>query len=446
MSESQGKGLRLFMSQPKQAAPSPGLGAALAAAGPKDVRKRWMYVGAGALGLVVLSATLFAPEKSVRVAREKEAGMVSVTPPSADKAAFESKFATDLAGLRADLERVKQENERLKADQQALSDKTKPPMGIVAPPKAPGANTGGLPSIGDGGDAPPPPPVPQFQVPGSSTGTAAPGTGTTGLPSLGAIPARSNAPLSFDAPAIANEGKETTTASAKMRLTKNPNAGMMSVGFAPVALLNGVDAGTSTMTQSNPLPVLMNVTDHAILPGASKFSLKSCFTLGTAYGDLSAERVYVRVSRLSCVDKKNRLVLNSEVQGYVVDSDGHLGLRGLISDRQGPRLAKALLAGFAQGLAGALGQAQGSVLTNLGTGDATSVVTGSSALRASGLAGAQTATAQLAEFYLKEAQSIFPVISVDVGRVGTVVFSGPQKLEWANAEDQFIPTVTPTNN
>lgn len=446
MSDS-GKGLRLFLAKPKAAAPAAaaGLGAALAAGGPKDVRKRWMYVGAGALGLVVLSATVFAPEKVTRTVREKPAGMVNVTPPSADKEAFESRFATDQAALRSEILRLNEEMSRLRADQQ--SQKAAPPAGVVPPPTMPGTNSGSLPSLG-ASDAPPAPPLPVFQVPSapSTPGTSS-GNGAAGqLPPLVSHGAENSTPLSFDAPArVAGSDKDLLTVGAKLKLTKNPNAGVMSVGFAPVALLNGVDAGTSTLTQSNPLPVLMNVTDHATLPGSAKFQLKSCFTLGTAYGDLSAERVYVRISRLSCVDKKNRLVLNSEVQGYLVDSDGHLGLRGLISDRQGPRLAKALLAGFAQGLAGALGQAQGTTLTNLTSGDTTSSITGSAALRSSGLAGAQTATAQLADFYLKEAQSIFPVISVDVGRVGTVVFSGPQKLDWSNGEDQFIPQMTPNN-
>lgn len=445
MSES-GKGLRLFMSKPKAAAPAAaGLGAALSAAGPKDVRKRWMYLGAGALGLVVLSATLFAPEKTTRIAREKPAGMVNVTPPSADKEAFESRFATDQATLRSDILRLNEELARLRADQK--SQAPTPPVGVVPPPVLPGSNSGSLPSLG-ASEAPPAPPVPAFQVPSTTpaAGTSnAPGS-SGGLPPMPVSQGTSSAPLSFDAPARVAAEKDQLTVGAKLKMAKNPNAGIMSVGFAPVALLNGVDAGTSTLTQSNPLPVLMNITDHATLPGSAKYQLKSCFTLGTAYGDLSAERVYVRISRLSCVDKKNRLVLNSEAQGYLVDSDGHLGLRGLISDRQGPRLAKALLAGFAQGLAGALGQAQGTTLTNLTSGDTTSSITGSAALRSSGLAGAQTAASQLADFYLKEAQSIFPVISVDVGRVGTVVFSGPQKLDWSNGEDQFIPQVTPSNN
>jgi len=447
MSDQPTKGLRLFMNKPKALTPAAaGLSGALSA--PKDVKKRWMLLGAGAIGVVVFGATVLAPAPTTRVAVEKEAGMVNVTPPNADKAAFESRFATDQESLRADLERMREEVTRLKALEAEGRNKA-PPAGVTPPPVPLGANTSSLPSMGA---TPPSPPIPAF-LPGNPSappeipllGTLPPlatgGTmgGTMGSPG-------SSTPLSFDAPvAPGSVAASAAPATAKLRLAKNASAGQMSIGFAPVALLNGVDAGTSSASQSNPLPVLMNLTDHATLPGSSKYRLKSCFVLGTAYGDLSAERVYARISRISCVDKKDRMVLNSEVQGYLVDSDGKLGLRGLISDRQGPRLAKALLAGFAQGLSGALGQAQGTVMSNLSTGDTTSSITGSAALRSSGLAGAQTATAQLAEFYLKEAQSIFPVITVDVGRTGTIVFTSPVRLEWADSESQYVPQVTPTN-
>jgi conjugal transfer pilus assembly protein TraB len=229
---------------------------------------------------------------------------------------------------------------------------------------------------------------------------------------------------------------------AKVTYKKNPNSGLLPSGaFAPVALLNGLDAGTSSATQSNPMPVLMNIADHAQLPGAARYKLRNCFVLGTGHGDLSAERVYVRVSRLSCVDRSDRLVLSQEVAGYLVDSDGKLGLRGVVVDRQGSRLGKALLAGFAQGLSGALGQAQGTISTSvLGT---TNSIGGSEALRASGLSGAQAAASQLAQWYLKEAQSIFPVISVDAGRTGTVVFTNSASLTWGSGEAQFQKDVRP---
>jgi conjugal transfer pilus assembly protein TraB len=146
---------------------------------------------------------------------------------------------------------------------------------------------------------------------------------------------------------------------------------------------------------------------------------------------------------LSCVDKSDRLILSQEVQGYLVDSDGKLGLRGMITDRQGAKVGKALLAGFAQGLAGALGTAQSSVTQNSTLGTSTSAITGDAALRAAGLSGAQTAASQLAQFYLKEAQAIFPVITVDAGRTGTIVFSASAALSWSDGDSQYVQQVTP---
>jgi conjugal transfer pilus assembly protein TraB len=436
------KGLGLFISKAKPAAAGPA-----APVGPKDVKKRWMYVAAAGVGLVVLASTIFGDKPAPRVAvSTKDGAMVNVTPPNADKAAFESRFAKDLETVRAETQALKAELAAARERGLSASAAATPPDGIVAPPMAPGSNTGGLGTLGS---APPPPPIPATPVfrPGVPD---VPATGPAGtLPQLPALPGGGGSPMTFPAPLIDKpvaSASGQASAAAKVRYTKNANAGTLSVGaFAPISLLNGVDAGTSTATQNNPLPLLMNITDQATLPGSAKFRLNNCFVLGTAYGDLSAERVYGRVSRISCVDKADRLVLNAEVQGYLVDSDGKLGMRGLISDRQGQRLGKALLAGFAQGLAGALGQSQGTVLSNLTSGDSTSSISGASALRASGLAGAQTATAQLAEFYLKEAQNIFPVISIDVGRTGTVVFTSPVKLDWSDGENQFVQQVTPAN-
>lgn len=440
------KGLGMFITKTKAAAAGPAASGGAPGQPKKNVQKRWLYVGGGIVLAIVVSSSLFGNKPAPRApVAKKDTGMVSVTPPNADREAFESRFAKEMEQNRRETETLKAQLELMKAREQS---KTTPPPGIVAPPSAPGTNTGGLGAIGETPPAPPVPPTPAFRPPVQGAPNAGvPNAGA--LPPLPSTPMVSSAPLSFDAPVRekAAAEKSAADANAKARYTKNASAGVLPVGaFAPIALLNGVDAGTSSTTQNNPMPILMNITDQATLPGSAKYRLKSCFLLGTAYGDLSAERVYGRISRLSCVDKQDRLVLNSEVQGYIVDSDGKLGMRGLISDRQGQRLGKALLAGFANGLAGALGSSQGTVLSNLTTGTTTNSIDGTAALRASGLSGAQAATAQLAEFYLKEAQSIFPVISVDVGRTGTVVFTNPVKLDWSDGESQFVQQVTPTNN
>lgn len=427
----------------------------LAGARPKDVKKRWMYVGVGTVAAVIATSTLMGgksePIRATGPAKNAAGPMINVTPANADKAAFEANFSKELERLRQEQDRLKEEMAR--KDRQIDDLKNAPPAagtlppGVVPPPTLNGVTT------------PPPPALPILTPPQAASAPAASPATPPSLPSSvpvitppsggGSVAPQSSEPIVFDAPGAGASSAPSSAAgngvTAKTRYTKNANAGMLPAGsFASIAILNGLDAGTSSATQSNPMPVLMNVTNQAILPGAAKYRLRNCFVLGTGYGDLSAERVYVRISRLSCVDKADRLVLSQEVQGYLVDSDGKLGLRGTVTDRQGAKLGKALLAGFAQGLSSALGSAQGTITNNASTGQTLSSLTGGATLRSAGLQGAQTATSQLAEFYLKEAQSIFPVISVDAGRTGTIVFSGSANLNWSNGESQFVQQVTPS--
>jgi conjugal transfer pilus assembly protein TraB len=102
-----------------------------------------------------------------------------------------------------------------------------------------------------------------------------------------------------------------------------------------------------------------------------------------------------------------------------------------------------LLAGFASGLSNALGSAQG--ITSSNSLGVTTSLTGADALRSSGLSGASSATSQLAQFYLKEAESIFPVITVDTGRTATLVFSDSVALHWGEGDPAFTKDVTPQN-
>lgn len=419
---------------------------------PKDVQKRWLYVAAGLVGVVVLSTSVLGDKKAVQGPAVKPiSSMVNTNPPNADKDAFTSKFAKDLEAVKVEQGRLARENEQKDKRIQELMSRPAgsvlseiPPGGIVAPPIKPSANNGGLGSIVNLPPAPPDAPSRLTVPPSIRVGqpNALPDMPTQALPV-------NNEPMVFPAPAVEGKATDATAIAAggveaRSSYKKNANAGLIPAGaFAPISLLNGVDAGTATSTQSNPMPVLMRITDQATLPGSAKYRLKSCFVLATAYGDLSAERVYARISRLSCVDKADRLILSQEVQGYLVDSDGKLGLRGMVTDRQGAKVGKALLAGFAQGLAGALGSAQSSVSTNSLTGGTTSTIGGVDAVRAAGLSGAQSATSQLAAFYLKEAQSIFPVITVDAGRTGTIVFSASTPLTWSDSDSQFTQSVTP---
>jgi conjugal transfer pilus assembly protein TraB len=438
----------LFVNKKASAAPA----SANPAAQPKDVKKRWMMIGIGMVGFIVMASSFFGQKKAPVVAAPKEAAAVNVNPNNVSQKDWISQ-----AGER--LKKAENENAELKATQARLLEsveiltKAEKERGnarpVVLPPNvvAPPLPNGQAPVTQTPVNAPPAPPTlpPSVPVSGKAPSLALPPAMGVEMPGM---PVGSSEPRIFKPEAkapVASTSSEADVVKAKIKYTKNPYSGFLPAGaFAPVSLLNGLDAGTSQSTQANPLPVLMTITDHASLPGNAKYSIKSCFVLGTGYGDLSAERVYVRYSRMTCVDKRDRLVLSADVTGYLVDSDGKIGLRGKVVDRQGAKLGKAVLAGFAQGLSGAFGQAQG-VMTSSPLG-ATTSIGGDAAIRAAGLNGAQSAAQQLAQFYLKEAQAIFPVITIDAGRNGTIVFTDNASLTWSAGDAQFVKEVKPTNN
>ncbi|MBX9745064.1 MAG: TraB/VirB10 family protein, partial [Chlamydiales bacterium] len=74
--------------------------------------------------------------------------------------------------------------------------------------------------------------------------------------------------------------------------------------FAPAVVLEGVDASTSVHAQGDPRPITLQVTEDAYLPSNHRSRLKGCFITAAAAGDMSSERAYVRLEKLSCVEKK----------------------------------------------------------------------------------------------------------------------------------------------
>src|SRR5690554_197000 len=210
-----------------------------------------------------------------------------------------------------------------------------------------------------------------------------------------------------------------------------PMAGFLPMGsFADVAMLTGADFGASDRTRNNPQPVLFRVQADAFLPGRARYGLMDCFGMGAGYGDLSSERAKVNVTRISCLDTSLGVVLETAINGYLVDADGQEGLRGVVTRRQGAILGKAMLAGFAEGAADIASiAARGSQQTITGSGVVTSIDPGRAG-EVGAYGGASRAMEILAEQYIKEAESMFPVIEVPAGRRATFVVQIGQRLQW----------------
>lgn len=191
--------------------------------------------------------------------------------------------------------------------------------------------------------------------------------------------------------------------------------------YAPAVVISGVDASTGVVSQDNPVPVSLRITGPATTAGdgttrGAKINLKGCMVLGSARGDLSSERVYVRLDKLTCI--KGDTVIETDVAGYMSGS-GKAGVRGPVVSREGNLVAKAGIAGALEGLAGAFEGAQQSVATAEGA-SVTDIL--KSAGTASIAGGTANAASTLADYYIQRAEQYQPVISLYGGSKVEIVF------------------------
>ena len=186
------------------------------------------------------------------------------------------------------------------------------------------------------------------------------------------------------------------------------------------ALLNGLDVPTGKTAKKEPYPVLVRIQGDTLLPNHFSADLKECFLIASGYGDLAAERAYIRAETLSCV-KTNADVIEVGLEAYAVGEDGKLGLRGTVVSKQGQLMAEAMLAGFTKGFADLFGRTP---VPTLLTGSLGSIV-GSmptqshfneGAVEGGALKGAGYAMDRLAHYYMDLAENLFPVIEIDATR------------------------------
>ncbi len=198
------------------------------------------------------------------------------------------------------------------------------------------------------------------------------------------------------------------------------------VSFTRGTLLGGLDAPTGGQAQSNPHPVLIRLSDNSVLPNRSRGEYRDCFVVAAGYGDISAERAYLRTESLSCV-RADGAALEVKIQGSIYGEDGKVGMRGRLVTKQGQMLANALLAGVVSGIGQGLAISSTSYSTSaLGT---VATASGSDALVAGLGTGVGKALDRLAQYYIKLAENTFPVIEVDAGREIDVVITKGVRID-----------------
>ncbi len=189
--------------------------------------------------------------------------------------------------------------------------------------------------------------------------------------------------------------------------------------FARARLLNGVEAPTGGQANGNPVPMLLEIKYPAFLPNRYRSDIKRCMVTANATGDLSSERVLVRLDRMSCITN-TRGAIDVRVTGYVTGEDGKTGLKARVVTRSGQAIANALLVGTLSGLGEAVSLAAQDSTTNFAGTVSNSV---NNPWKAGLGDGMKDAMDRVADYYLRLADKIFPVLEVDAGRDVDIVIT-----------------------
>ncbi|OGW23075.1 MAG: hypothetical protein A2X55_08865 [Nitrospirae bacterium GWB2_47_37] len=213
------------------------------------------------------------------------------------------------------------------------------------------------------------------------------------------------------------EAKKTSTGGAVGKNDKDTID--LPIGLAVGLTLNGMDAPTFQWGQQDPQPLLTSIEDKMITAMGEEIDLKGCMVLSSTHGAVSAEKAMPRLVKMNCRDKNGNLYAGA-VKGWILGDDGKVGMTGRLVTRNGAVLSKIFWADILS-----LG---GSYLRASATTTSTSLLGVMETTKDSDLlksAAGQTAektTGRLAQFYIKIAEQIYPVVEVKPGRTVTVLF------------------------
>ena len=207
---------------------------------------------------------------------------------------------------------------------------------------------------------------------------------------------------------------------------------------AEAVVIAGVDASAGIVSQSDPRPVLLRITSPAWTAAeegrALEVDLEGCTVTGAAHGDLSSEKVYVRLRTLTCAGEEPDAVVETEVAGFVAGA-GKTGVRGPVVSREGALVEKAFLAGALSGLGDGVSRAFEPQAVATGAGTAAVTNTGLSDIARSGLGtGAGSAGRKVADYLIRRAEQYQPVIQLQAGTRVAVVFIEGARLDGREEE------------
>lgn len=187
-------------------------------------------------------------------------------------------------------------------------------------------------------------------------------------------------------------------------------------------LLAGIAVSTSVGSSSEPVPVVVRVTGKGNLPNNFSAKLNDCRVLGSSYGDISSERAVIRAESLVCINKDTEEVITTKIAGTIYGDDGMNGIKGKIIDRSTKNMKNAALGGLLSGFAGTMKSEGQFTLSSAGAVNTTKQGF-DGRLKDNALSGVGTAAEKIADYYIKQAETMSPVLTIPGGTRVDIVFT-----------------------
>ena len=196
--------------------------------------------------------------------------------------------------------------------------------------------------------------------------------------------------------------------------------------YASARVIVGVDASAGVASQTDPPPVVLRITGPArsVLQNGKVLTtrIQGCIVNGAARGDLSSEKVYVKLARMTC-DQPGGRVAVSEVKGFISFA-GKSGVRGRVVSREGNLVTQALLAGIVGGFGRGFSANANSTFSGVTTNaDGTRSKLSAGDILGGGLGqGAADAADTVSKYLIERAEQYQPVVEMPTGIDVEIVF------------------------
>jgi len=314
--------------------------------------------------------------------------------------------------IEQELEALRSENAQMRSDGQAAIDAISAENAALRgelqqAASAPVAAAAPLPTYGPGAGG-------QGNISATSGGSAAAPAANGGGITV----------LSFGE-ASAKDGKRPADGAPSPLLLEASRDYLPPNSYAPAQVIVGVDASTGVASQTDPLPVVLRITGPArsVMRGNKVLTtdITGCLVNGSARGDLSAEKVYVKLARMTCAQPGGRYAV-SEVKGFISFA-GKSGVRGRVVSREGSLISQALLAGIVGGFGrGFSANANGIFSGAIGSDGRRESLSPTDILSGGLGQGAGEAADTVSKYLIERAEQYQPVVEMPTGIKVEIVF------------------------